>query len=71
MPKPCHQGLDDRCRDNNGEIRRKNGNTRVDTLRQTYGEHFAAGVRGDMKLENLLERAGADSLRDFLRKDRK
>jgi hypothetical protein len=36
--------LDDRCRDNNGEIRRKNGATRVGTLRQTYGEGFAPGA---------------------------
>lgn len=71
MSKHCHPGLDDRCRDNNGEIRRKNGSTRVETLRQTYGENFAPGVRGDMKLENLLERTGADSLREFLRRGRK
>ena len=37
----------------NGETRHKNGNTRVDTLRRTYGDDFARGVRGDMKLENL------------------
>jgi hypothetical protein len=68
MSKHCHTGLDDRCRDQNGEIRRKNGATRVDTLRQTYGETFASGVRGDMKLENLLERTGADSLSELLKR---
>ena len=68
--KHCNSGLDDRCRDNDGEIRRKNGSTRVDTLRQTYGEHFAPGVRGDMKLENLLGRKGADSLSELLRRGR-
>jgi hypothetical protein len=60
-------GLDERHRDANGEIRRKNGNTRVDTLRETYGEHFAKDFRGDMKLETLLDRAGADSLSDYLK----
>ena len=36
-------GLDDRYRDNDGQTREKNGNTRIDTLRQTYGDDFAAG----------------------------
>jgi hypothetical protein len=71
MSKNCNEGLDDRCRDQNGEIRRKNGSTRVDTLRETYGEHFGRGVRGDMKLDTLLERTGANSLRDLLRRGRK
>lgn len=71
MSKNCNDGLDDRCRDLNGEIRRKNGSTRVDTLRETYVEHFAPGVRGDMKLDTLLERTGANSLRDLLRRGRK
>ena len=62
-------GLDDRHRDANGEIRRKNGNTRVDSLRQTYGEDFAKDFRGDMKLETLLERTGANSLSEYLKKD--
>jgi hypothetical protein len=70
MPKHCHPGLDHRCRDSNGEIRRKNGATRVSTLRQTYGEDFASDVRGDMKLENLLERKGAQSLSELLKRER-
>jgi len=70
MSKQCNSGLDNRCRDNDGEIRRKNGSTRVGTLRQTYGENFAPGVRGDMKLENLLERKGADSLSKLVRRGR-
>lgn len=68
MSKDCHPGLDDRCRDQNGEIRRKNGSTRVDTLRDTYGEQFAPGMRGDMKLDTLLDRTGAHSLSDLLRR---
>jgi hypothetical protein len=41
------------------------GNTRVESLRQTYGEDFATGRRSDMKLENLLKETGAKSLTDF------
>jgi hypothetical protein len=59
MSRHCHPGLDDRCRDRDGEIRRKNGNTRVDTLRETYRPGFAPGVRGDAKLSTVLERTGA------------
>jgi len=58
-------GLDGRHRDANGEIHRKMGNTRVETLRHTYSEDFAAGRRSDMKLENLLKETGANSLTDF------
>jgi hypothetical protein len=68
MSKNCRPGLDDRCRDNNGEIRQKNGATRIDTLRQTYGDDFAVGFRGDMKLDTLLERTKSKSLSQFLRK---
>jgi hypothetical protein len=68
MSKDCRPGLDDRCRDNNGEIRHKNGSTRVDTLRQTYGDGFAAGFRGDMKLDTLLQRTNSKSLNQFLKK---
>jgi hypothetical protein len=60
-------GLDGRHRDANGEIRHKMGNTRIETLRQTYGEDFAAGRRSDMKLENLLKETGATSLSNFRR----
>jgi hypothetical protein len=55
-------GLDNRHRDSNGEIHRKMGQTRVDTLRKTYGEDFAEGWRGNKKLENLLKDTGANSL---------
>jgi hypothetical protein len=63
MSNRCRPGLDDRCRDENGEIRRKNGNTRVATLRETYGENFAEGRRSEMKLENPLDETGTSSLR--------
>lgn len=68
MSNHCNDGLDDRCRDEDGEIRRKRGDTRIDTLRETYGEDFAEGYRGDTHLETLLEREGVDSLSEYLRK---
>jgi hypothetical protein len=68
MSKSCKPGLDDRCRDQNGEIRHKNGSTLVGTLRETYGEGFAPDVRSDMKLDTLLERNGAKSLTELVRR---
>jgi hypothetical protein len=68
MSRKAHPGgLDGRTRDRDGEIRHKNGNTRVDTLRNTYGDTFAAGVRGDMHLDTLLDKTGAKSLRDLIK----
>ena len=67
MSNHCETGLDDRCRDADGEIRRKRGDTLVGTLRGEYGPDFAPGVRSDMRLDTLLGRTGATSLSDFLR----
>jgi hypothetical protein len=67
MPRQCQPGLDDRCRNQNGEIRRKNGNTRVDTLRDAYGPGFAAGVRADTKLSTVLHRGSTRSLSGLLK----
>ena len=61
------EGLDERHRDVDGTIDRKRGDTRVDTLRKTYGESFGQEVRGDAKLNTLLERTGHDTLSDYLR----
>jgi hypothetical protein len=58
----CDLGLDQRCRDYDGEIRQKRGDTLVKTLRETYGSDFAPGVRGDTRLDTLRERAGGASL---------
>jgi len=60
-------GLDNRHRDINGQTREKNGNTRIDTLREVYGENFASGIRGDAHLRTLLERTNSRSLSDYLR----
>jgi hypothetical protein len=61
------KGLDARSRDENGEIRRKNGNTTIDTLREIYGPDFGGNIRGDAKLETLLEREDQHSLSQYLR----
>jgi len=66
-PKNCRTGLDQRCRDQNGEIREKRGNTLVRTLRETYGPNFAPGVRSDARLDTLRERAGGESLSKILK----
>lgn len=71
MKKQCETGLDDRCRDADGEIRRKRGDTLVGTLREEYGPNFAAHVRSDMRLDTLLEESGAESLTEYLRNHNK
>ena len=58
-------GLDGRHRDAAGQIHYKMGNTRIGTLRETYGKDFASGWRSDTKLETLLKETGAKSLTDF------
>jgi hypothetical protein len=62
-------GLDGRHRDLDGEIRQKNSNTRIDTLRKTYGDDFAKGHRGDMKLDTLLDNSGVRSLSEYLKRN--
>lgn len=64
----CEEGLDGRCRDEDGSIRRKRGDTLVGTLRQEYGPDFAEGIRSDMRLDTLLEQVGASSLSEYLRR---
>jgi hypothetical protein len=59
--------LDDRHRNQDGRIGQKHGNTRVGTLRETYGDDFAAGHRADMKLSTLLQRQGTESLSQYLK----
>jgi hypothetical protein len=71
MSNYCETGLDDRCRDADGEIRRKRGDTLVGTLRDKYGPSFAPGVRSDMRLDTLLDRTGAASLSDLLKNQNK
>ncbi len=68
MSRHSQPGLDGRHRDADGRISEKHGNTRVDTLRQTYGGGFAPGVRGDAHLHTVLDRTGAPSLSKLVRK---
>jgi len=63
----CNHGLDDRCRDADGEIRRKRGDTLVRTLRREYGEDFAEDFRGDAKLATVLRETDSSSLSDYLK----
>ncbi|TRZ57843.1 MAG: hypothetical protein D4S02_13365 [Rhodocyclaceae bacterium] len=62
------KGLDDRMRDQNGEIRQKRSDTKVETLRKTYGDDFAKGFRSDAQLGTVLKREGADTLDQLLKK---
>lgn len=68
--KPAERagGLEGRCRDLDGEIRHKRGDTLVGTLRKTYGPDFAPGVRSDTRLDTLRKRAGGGSLSKLLKK---
>lgn len=69
--KNCAIGLDQRCRDNDGEIRQKRGDTLVRTLRKTYGPDFAPGVRSDARLDTLRERTGGESLSQLVKESRR
>ena len=71
MGKHCNTGLDNRCRDNDGEIRRKRSDTLVRTLRREYGDGFVPGIRSDATLGTVLDRTGAVSLSDLLKRRRK
>lgn len=62
------KGLDNRMRDESGEIRKKRSDTLVGTLRQMYGEDFARGYRADAELGTVLEREGLDSLDQLLKR---
>lgn len=64
-------GLDDRYRDENGEIRKKREDTLVGTLRKTYGPDFLPDFRSDATLGTVLNRTGCDSLAELVKKHRK
>lgn len=70
MGKGCNTGLDNRCRDENGEIRHKRSDTLVGTLRREYGDDFAADFRSDAKLGTVLRETNSESLSDYLRNHR-
>ena len=62
------KGLDNRMRDQDGEIRKKRRDTLVETLRNEYGPTFAEGYRSDATLGTVLKKEGLESLDDLLRK---
>ncbi|MDA8059146.1 MAG: hypothetical protein ACYCXP_02175 [Leptospirillum sp.] len=62
------KGLDGRMRDENGEIRQKRSDTKVETLRKIYGKDFASGYRSDAQLGTVLKREGLETLDQLLKK---
>ncbi len=62
-------GLDDRHRDQDGEISKKHGNTLVRTLRAMYGASFASGFAETDTLRTVLEREPTHSSLTQLRKE--
>ena len=69
MTKHYPKGLDNRMKDQDGEIRKKRSDTKVKTLRVEYGEQFTKGYRSDATLGTLLEREGLSSLKQLLKKN--
>jgi hypothetical protein len=70
MNNHCDTGLDNRCRDEDGEIRKKRDDTLVRTLRKTYGEDFADDFRSDATLGTVLKETNSASLSDYLKRRR-
>jgi hypothetical protein len=68
--KHFQKGLDGRMRDKNGEIRLKRKDTKVETLRKTYGEDFAKGYRSDAQLGTVLKREGLETLDQLIKKSK-
>ncbi|MBU2703895.1 hypothetical protein Ga0466249_005045 [Sporomusaceae bacterium BoRhaA] len=56
-----------RSRDNNGQIRKKRGDTEQGTLEKEYGNKIPPS-RSDKQLKNILKDNGADSLSELLKK---
>jgi hypothetical protein len=61
-------GLDRRHRDNDGQVHAKRSDTLVRTLRKAYGDDFLSGFRSDATLGTVLDRTGAESLSDLLKR---
>lgn len=64
-------GLDNRMRDKNGEIRKKRSDTKVETLREEYGPNFAKDYRSDARLGTVLKKERLETLDQFLKKHSK
>ena len=70
MTRAPQPGLDDRYRDEDGSTHKKRGDTLVRTLRGIYGAGFAPDIRGDARLDTLLEREGCATLDQYLKRRR-
>lgn len=57
----------ERARNASGPLRRKRGDTKVETIELEYDRNF--DVRGDMRLDTLLKRTGHGSLNDLIDSD--
>ena len=66
--RDCNTGLDNRCRDGDGEIRHKRSDTLVSTLRDTYGSDFAKDYRSDAKLGTVLRNERASTLSELIKR---
>ena len=64
----CASGLDNRCRDSDGEIRHKRIDTLVGTLRESYGPNFASDYRSDAQLGTVLKGENAKTLSELLKR---
>ena len=60
------KGLDGRQRNQNGQIREKNGATKMSTLKETYPE--LRNFRNDDTLTDVKRRQGVDTLDQLLHK---
>jgi hypothetical protein len=60
-------GLDNRHRNHDGEISHKHGNTTVQTLREIYGQSFAAGHPETKTLSEVLLQPNETSLSQLRR----
>lgn len=68
--KAYKENKTERARNKDGRFRTKSGSTHVDTLRETYGLNFAAGLPGNMPLQ-VLRAATGTSLTQMVKDPKK
>lgn len=68
--KAYKEAKTERTRNKDGRFRTKSGTTQVDTLRETYGLNFAAGLPGNMPLQ-VLRAATGTSLTQMVKDPKK
>jgi hypothetical protein len=62
------QGLDDRMRDRDGQIRKKRSDTQIGMLPKDHGPDFVKGYRSDAHLGTVLNKEGLETLEQPLEK---